>query len=30
MDFELVGELSDVEIIAVNLTIRENADVKAR
>jgi hypothetical protein len=30
MDFELVGELTDVEIIAVNLSIRENADLKAR
>jgi hypothetical protein len=30
MDFELVGELSDVETIAVNLSIRENADLKAR
>ena len=30
MDFELIGEISDVETIAVNLTIRENADLKAR
>ena len=30
MDFELVGELSEVETIAVNLSIRENADLKAR
>ncbi len=30
MDFELIGELSDVEMIAVNLSIRENADLKAR
>ena len=30
MDFELIGELSDVETIAVNLSIRENADLKAR
>jgi hypothetical protein len=30
MDFELVGELSDVETIAVNLGIREQADLKAR
>ena len=30
MDFELIGELSDVETIAVNLAIRENADLKAR
>jgi hypothetical protein len=30
MDFELIGELSSVETIAVNLSIRENADLKAR
>ena len=30
MDFELIGQLSDVETIAVNLSIRENADLKAR
>jgi hypothetical protein len=30
MDFELVGELAEVETIAVNLSIRENADLKAR
>jgi hypothetical protein len=30
MDFELVGELSGVETIAVNLSIRESADLKAR
>ena len=30
MDFELIGELSDVEPIAVNLSIRANADLKAR
>ncbi len=30
MDFELVGELSAVETIAVNLAIREDADLKAR
>jgi len=30
MDFELIGELTDVETIAVNLSIRENADLKAR
>ena len=30
MDFELIGEPSDVETIAVNLAIRENADLKAR
>jgi hypothetical protein len=30
MDFELIGDLSDVETIAVNLSIREIADLKAR
>jgi hypothetical protein len=30
MDLELVGELSGVETIAVNLSIRENADLTAR
>ena len=30
MDFELVGELSNIETIAVNLSIREGADLKAR
>jgi hypothetical protein len=30
MDFEIIGELSSVETIAVNLSIRENADLKAR
>ena len=30
MDFELVGELSEVETIAVNLAVREDADLKAR
>ncbi len=30
MDFELIGDLSDIETIAVNLAIRENADLKAR
>lgn len=30
MDFELIGELTDIETIAVNLSIRENADLKAR
>lgn len=30
MDFELIGELSDVKTIAVNLSIREIADLKAR
>ncbi|MFI5458005.1 MAG: hypothetical protein ACHRXM_21405 [Isosphaerales bacterium] len=30
MDFEIVGELSGVETIAVNLSIRENVDLKAR
>ena len=29
-DFELIGELSGIETIAVNLSIRENADLKAR
>ena len=30
MDFELIGSLSDVETIAVNLSIREDAGLKAR
>ena len=30
MDFELIGDLSNVETIAVNLLIRENTDLKAR
>lgn len=30
MDFELVGEMTDVETIVVNLSIREIADLKAR
>jgi hypothetical protein len=30
MDFEIIGELATVETIAVNLSIRENADLKAR
>lgn len=30
IDFEPIGELSDVEAIAVNLSIREEADLKAR
>ncbi len=30
MDLELIGDLSDIEIIAVNLSIRDNADLKAR
>ncbi|MDR3637838.1 MAG: hypothetical protein P4L84_28790 [Isosphaeraceae bacterium] len=30
MDFEIIGELSEAETIAVNLSIRENADLKAR
>jgi len=30
MDFEILGELSVVEIIAVNLSVRESADLKAR
>ena len=29
MDFEILGELSVVEIIAVNLSVRESADLKA-
>lgn len=28
MDFELVGEISDVEIIAVNMSIRERDSLK--
>ena len=28
MDFELVGEISSIEIIAVNLSIRENNTLK--
>ncbi|WP_152052101.1 hypothetical protein [Tautonia marina] len=30
MDFELIGELSEIETIAVNLSIREKTDLKAR
>jgi hypothetical protein len=30
MDFELVGELSEIEIIAVNLSIRELSSLKER
>jgi hypothetical protein len=30
MDFEVISELASVETIAVNLSIRENADLKAR
>ncbi len=30
MDFELVGPISDVEIIAVNLSIREKDDLENR
>jgi hypothetical protein len=30
MDFEILGELSVVEIIAVNLSVRESADLKTR
>ena len=30
MDFEIIGELTEVETIAVNLSIRENADLEAR
>lgn len=30
MDFEILGELSVVEIIAVNLSVRESTDLKAR
>jgi hypothetical protein len=29
MDFELLGDVIDIEIIAVNLSIRENASLKA-
>ena len=28
-DFELVGDITDVEVIAVNLSIRENKRLKA-
>jgi len=30
MDFELLGALTEIETIAINLAIRENADLKAR
>jgi len=30
MDCELAGEPTDIEVIAINLSIRENADLKAR
>jgi hypothetical protein len=30
MDFEIVGEVVDAETIAINLSIRENADLRAR
>jgi hypothetical protein len=30
MDFEVIGEVSDVETIAVSLSSRENSDLKAR
>jgi hypothetical protein len=30
MDFELISELANIETIAVNLSIRENTDLKAR
>ncbi len=30
MDFEIVGEISDVETIAVNLSIRELGSLKAK
>ena len=30
MDFELVGELTDIEVIAVNLSIRERDSLKER
>ena len=30
MDFELIGDTYDVTIIAVNLSIREKTDLKAR
>jgi hypothetical protein len=29
MDFEVIGDISDIEIIAVNLSIRELASLKA-
>ena len=30
MDFDLIGELTDIETIGVNLSVRENADLKVR
>jgi len=30
MDFELVGELTNIETIAINLSIRERASLKER
>jgi hypothetical protein len=30
MDFELIGQLTDIETIAVNLSIRERDSLKAR
>jgi hypothetical protein len=30
MDFELVGELTDIETITVNLSVRERDSLKAR
>ena len=30
MDFEIISDLTNVATIAVNLSIRENADLKAR
>jgi hypothetical protein len=30
MDFEIVGEIGAVETIAINLSIRERVDLKAR
>jgi hypothetical protein len=30
MDFEIVGEVTDAETIATNLSIRERADLRAR
>ncbi len=30
MDFEIIGDISNVETIAINLSIREGADLRAR
>jgi hypothetical protein len=30
MDFEIIGEVTDAETIAINLSIRECADLRAR